>query len=281
MCDQLRNTRRFMLLQRVDGDSGDPEQHRTAALSVVGGIDDNRFLALLHELDYGLNRFVRSANQARSGNWERTTKLNGLEFCFGVVFLASHDLLDVAEAASELRRFQDSGLSPVLAMPNNVETYLYAREKLERLHRLIPIVLIGQEQLRQWYRRGELERHIVYAIHSVILPATYPGLVCVDQADVMSILAAGTTSRVLRIKAPDLAQLSARLATTAFHSRPLSGLLTLLCSPPNLKVSEAGWVSDQVQRSVAFRLPDEAARIAAALADSARDHHTLVVLACE
>ena len=283
MTNDFIELHRYVLEQEFFSDKGgEIETLRTAIVSVIGDEPLDEFERRLAELDYSEysgERFFSICAYSRAGRWN----MNGARkipdsAALGLIFITTQSDLALEELESEAHKYWDAGITPLIAWPGRTPFTVRMKRQLAQYDKECHFVSLKRGCTDQSPRVCDYWEAIVAYIEALLLPGTYPGWVCVDQADVRCVFSDCSSARILCFEADSFPELMRIVPSGLPTNYEMLGILVTLIGTLPFRLAYVHRVIDLVRE----KLPHAGSTVIfAALSDIMRRRYTLYVTICE
>lgn len=267
MSDTPIAVRRAVLEQRFFDAAGNIETHQLVPLSVIGAVQEPALLTVLQSLDYDEHRFTSPRSDA-GGAWIVRLDQTVPSVDFAVIGLAATNAPALAALEAEVTYYWAYGALPLIIWPGRAGVAERIRARLAphaRDWRFIHADVNAETGLAK----------VASVVAAVVVPAHYPGFICVDTLDVRAVLAAGRSVRVVSFAAPTFDLLMDEIEHV--RCEKLCGLFAALHGPTRLRLNQVR----QFMYAVCAVGEGDFTFVGAALADQTREHYALHLTLCE
>jgi hypothetical protein len=255
----------------------------TAVISIIGYEPLIDFKRALAALNYGEGRFS-SPSQSIAGRWVEQTEQSERRvpgMLLGLIFANIDSEAATARTWAEIKRYSVTGNIPMIACCTGKSEQMKFAERIKELsiqhdvsYHFVQLIDVDN---RNTNRFNAVTKGTIYFVEAMLATATYPGLICVDLADVLSAIEGRKNLRAFRITATSFEELISSIkAAIKITSNKLNVIATLF-APFSLELNQ---VADCFS-AVKDQMPDNAIIVSAALVDSGREEFTLYVVICE
>lgn len=268
---------RYALEQDFLNDKRKIETHRTAILSVIGDEPIDEIEKQLTQLNYAEGRFFSLAHPSIAGRWAGKGTRRIPDFAMGLILFTTQSDLALEELESEVQRYWDAGVTPLIVWPKQLRFANLIKRQLATLNGDWHFVRMKNGAGSEPTSPTDIPSMARAYIEALLIPATYPGLVCSDISDVLSVFKPETTAHILRFEAPTFEALMELARIDPPPKDKSSGMLAVLYGPSSLKFKQV----DQWSSILRKQMPKGSTRIVSALADAVREKYTMYVAICE
>lgn len=267
--------KRYLYEQTFVGDDGGLEQYATAVVSIIGNDPLTDFEGQLCKFNYdgcpGINKcFV-------SGMWSRGDSQALPTFHTGLILLSIFSPAAMRELRAEMRRYQESKVFAIIGLPadaGDARSIVSALTEFgEEAHFIQMAPTDGETPVIQTF--GEFAIHYVEATLAAL---TYPGLICVDPGDAITIFSSGKFTRIIRYEAENTNDLLRIGYTTLETVCREVGVISALFAPPSLRLRD---IHDVMNLVKSRRTNDRSTVIFAASSNERRSSFVLYIATCE
>ena len=262
---------RYMLEQVFEVKAGEFETHYTAVITVIGDAPLAALQHALKSLNYEAPRY-QTLQGASSGIWRKRSRHRLPHYGAGLIVFSEQSNLGLYLFAEEVDRYREAGISPLLVRPRTQRFTNAAKKMLARYQSYCPIVYLDESTSADIAEGSDcFIGTVMTAVEAILLPGVYPGMICIDTADIACVHA-NSDLHVLVLPANRINELVATLESvgTAAHS----GALAALYGPHGLKLREIQSVIESARRCV----QEDATFLQSAIADEKRSAYTLYLV---
>ena len=267
--------KRYLYEQTFVGDDGGLEQYVTAVVSIIGNDPLIDFEGQLCKFNYdgcpGINKcFV-------SGMWSRGDAQALPTFHTGLILLSTFSPAAMRQLHAEVRRYQEANVFALIGLPGDAVEARSMMSALadfgEEAHFIqLALAAEGTSVLRTF---GESAIHYV---ESTLTALTYPGLICVDPGDAITIFSSGKFTRIIRYEAANINDLLRIGYTTLETVCREVGVISALFAPPSLRLRD---IHDVMNLVKSRRTNDRSTVIFAASSSERRSSFVWYIATCE
>ena len=273
MKNEFTDVTRYVLEQEFAVAADKFEKHRTAIISIIGDAPLDRFERALKSLDYNSKRF-RTFGSPSVGRWLTRPVRKVPEFVEGLILFSEQSSGALVTFEGEVKRYLDAGITPLIAWPgkrrfaNQIHQLLAPHNtswSFVRLHKFLSAQMDDGT--------NKFVDMAIATMEAMLLPGVYPGLNCLDTADMRTIYL-DTHLRVVSICADRIEDLLSMLEAELDGKGKATSILAALYGPKTLKLSEYSAVMHAVRRFIDV---EETTFLGAAISDARRHQYTLYV----
>ncbi len=283
------DVKRFSLEQDyVVDEEGNVESFLTASASFIGYEVMNDLNCALAALSYSKGRFS-SPSECGAGRWigkPEQSHQRVPEMTLGLIFVNVDSATAAADAWTEIKRYSAARITPMIACLVGESERITFVERIQQLsaEHDVPfhfLQLMGEGK-RDTGNSNVAEssastNRTVHFVEAMLANTSYPGLICVDLADVLDMIDGHKNLKIFRISATSFEKLMSSINVAALVNKTRAKIIATLIAPSSLKLSQ---VNDCVS-ALKTRLPDDPSMVIAALADGERSDFALYVVLCE
>ncbi len=255
----------------------------TAVISVIGYAPLIDFKRALATLNYGEGRFS-SPRPSSAGRWvehREQTEPRVPGMLLGLIVVNIDSVAATIRTWAEIKRYTANGNIPMIACCRGKSEQIEFAERIKRLsvdndasYHFVQLVDVGKGDAN---RSSAITNSTIHFVEAMLASASYPGLICVDLADVLNTIEGRKNLTIFRFSAVSFEELmrsiNMPIKTT---SNKLNAIVTLF-APSALTLKQ---VADCFS-TLKDQMPDDAIMVSAALADAEREEYTLYVVICE
>ena len=285
LSDDATEVSRYVLEQDyvVDGERN-IETFWTAIVSIIGYEPLADFNGAMAAMNYGAGRFS-SLNPSIAGRWVEHAEQHIPGMLLGLIFANIDSIGATVRTWAEIKLYRAAGNIPIVACCGRKPDQIKFAEHIKQLsaeqnvsYHFAQRVDIGKCDANL---SSAITKSTIYFIEAMLASVTYPGLICVDLADVFNALKGRKGMDIFHFSAPSFAQLvdalrvKIQVGTTINLDKP--SVIATLFAPSSLKLNEVA----NCFSTLKGHLPNEALLVLAALADAQRSEYTLYLVVCE
>jgi len=261
---------RYTLEQVFEIDAGKFETHDTAVISIIGEAPLAAFESALTSLNYESSRYCTLQGPS-SGTWLKKSGKLLPGYSTGLIVLSELSGLALALLEEELLRYWQAEIRPLLVHAGKPRFTDAVRRVLARYEMHCAIVQLKETVGANVAMGSERFVHrLMTVIEACLLPGIYPGMICIDSADIVCVHAISDL-HVLALRASQITDLVGMLETTGTAD---SHVLAALYGPRTLKFREIHSLIESGRRLV----HEDATFLQSAIADETRSSYTLYLV---
>ncbi len=258
--------KRYLLEQDFTTDSSKPESYITAIVSVVGDVSLTDFERELSALSFDARRF-KTLGARSGGRWFANTCDSVPEMVEGLILFSEQSSHTLGVVEREVQRYWKAGLTPLVGLPSDS---IFA-EAISRLmtsydNRWTPVQFEKPPSFSAASNSDDFVERALRTIAAILLPGTYPGLVCLDTAD-MGMIYIDSRLSVVTANADQLEPLITMLESELALKGRSERILAVLYAPDSLKLAQCHEVMNAVRRLVQR---EDTTYLVSAIADTKR-----------
>jgi hypothetical protein len=276
--------RRFILAQDyVVNEQRNVETFWTAVISIIGYEPLSDFKSALTALNYGKGRFS-SLSASIAGRWVEQVELTEPRvpgMLLGLIFVNINSVAATVRTWAEIKRYAATGNIPMIACCTGKSEQIEFAERIKRLsadndasYHFVQLVGVGKGDAN---RSSAITNSTIHFVEAMLASASYPGLICVDLADVLNAIESRKNLTIFRLAATSFAELISSISVAIETTANRLNVIATLFAPSSLKLNQ---VADCFS-TLKDQMPDDAIIVSAALADKERENFTLYVVLCE
>ena len=276
MNDDFVRVRRYLLEQKFRSDDGEVEKYATAVVSIIGNGPLNEFEGRLAKLSYEYSPWCACPHIA--SNWVGNATAVLPEYYMGLISVATLSPASLVHLKEEMQRYKQAGVFAIIGLPPDANFASLMKRTLEDFGEDAHFVQLATDSDVKMPRIRSFSEVAIDYIQAILVASTYPGLVCVDQADAVTTYSHGKSAVITRYEASSCDEIlrmgHARLSSNVRHV----GVMASLFAPPSLRLKDIYDVMDLVRERFSN---DRNTAIFAAVGDEKRDRFVLYVTVSE
>lgn len=281
MENSAMNVKRYALEQDyVVDEQRNVETFWTAVISVIGYQPLTDFKSALAALNYGEGRFS-SLSSSIVGRWVEQAGQQVPGMLLGLIFVNVDSAAATVRTWAEIKRYSATGNIPMIACCAGKSEQIKFAERIKQLSAQHDISyhlvqLIGADN-SDTNLTNTITKSTLYFVEAILATATYPGLICVDLADVLNAIEDRKNLNIFRISASSFEELISSIKVQIEISSNKLAVIATLFAPSSLKLYQIADCFSALKE----QMPDDAIIVSAALADAKREEYMLYVVLCE
>ncbi len=275
MTHDLVDLKRFVLEQDFLNERGKIEKHRTAVVSIIGDEPTDELHSQLAKLNYAEGRFSTLTHSGFAGRWVSKSTKELPDFALGLIIVTTRSEAALERLESEANQYWNAAMMPFIAWPGSIRFANLIKRQLAEHDQEWHIVRLNNGNAEPSAK--DMPSAAIVYIESLLVAGTYPGIACVDSADVLSVFSDRTSAQILRFDAPTFEGLMEIVHIEEYRKSESPSVLATLYGPSTLKIKQVHQSSLKLNEQTS----KDSARIMAALADATRDRYTMYVAICE
>ena len=273
---ETARVRRYLLKQKFWGDNNEIEEYAKAVVSIIGNEPLDEFEDCLAKLSYEYSPWCACPHIASNWVGKATSVLP--EYYMGVISVATLSPDSLVALKEEMQRYKQAGVFAIIGLPTDANFASLMKRTLEDFGEDAHFVQMATDSdMNMQSLRGFPEVVIDY-VEAILAASTYPGLVCVDQADAVTTYSQGKSTVITRYEASSFDEIlrigHARLSSNVRHV----GVMASLFAPTSLGLKDVYEAMDLVRERLSN---DRNTVIFAAVCDEKRDRFVLYVAVSE
>ena len=276
MNDDIVKVRRYLLKQKFRSDDGEVEKYATAVVSIIGNEPLDEFEGRLAKISYEYPPGCACPHIA--SNWVGNATSVLPEYYTGVISVATLSPASLVALKEEMQRYKQASVFAIIGLPPDVNFASLMKRTLEDFGEDAHFVQLATDSDVKMPRIRSFSEVAIDYIQAILVASTYPGLVCVDQADAVTTYSHGKSTVITRYEASSFDEIlriaHARLSSNVRHV----GVMASLFAPPSLRLKDIYDVMDLVRERLSN---DRNTAIFAAVGDERRDRFVLYVTVSE
>ena len=276
MNDDVVRVRRYLLEQKFCRNDDEVEEYATAVVSIIGNAPLDEFDLRLAKLSYDYSPGSWHCHIA--GNWFSNATSVLPEYYMGVISVATLSPASLVALKEEMQRYKQASVFAIIGLPPDVNFASLMKRTLEDFGEDAHFVQLATDSDVKMPRIRSFSEVVIDYIQAILVASTYPGLVCVDQADAVTTYSHGKSAVITRYEASSCDEIlrmgHARLSSNVRHV----GVMASLFAPPSLRLKDVYDVMDLVRERLSN---DRNTVVFAAVGDKKRDRFVLYVTVSE
>lgn len=286
--DNNRAVRFTFEQDHVIDELGNIETFCTAVISFIGYQLLAECRQALAALNYGERRFS-SPNGNIAGRWiEQTERFcrKAPEMVLGLILVNASSAAAARSVWTEIKRYSAAGSTPMVACLAGESERIILTERIAHLSAKsdLPyhfVASIGERKSHSDKRNGcstgGNTASTIHLIEALLASTTFPGLICVDLADVLTTIEGHKNLNIFRTSATSFETLMSLISKMTSLISNKSGVISTLFAPLSLKLSQL----EVCFTTLKAQLPDDTVMVVAAVADREREEFTLYLVFSE
>lgn len=277
MNDEFVDLTRYVLEQEFAVAADEFEVHQTAVISIIGNASVADFERALKSLDYNSQRFRMSFTPS-VGRWLTRPGKKLPQSVEGLILFSERSDGALTTFEEEIRRYWDSGITPLIAWPGK-------RRFADQIRNLL--APYGADwsfvKLRKMLGIGsdvggdKFVDKAIATIEAILLPGVYPSIPCLDAAD-MRCVYVDAHLNVVSICTDRIEVLLKMLETEFDEKTKPDRILAVLYGPKELKLRGLHDLMNTVRQCFDT---EDATCLGVAIMDARRRDYTLYVVTNE
>ncbi len=247
MTTTLISLKRYVLEQDFYDDAGGVESCETAILTVIGAHQGRWLTERLQFWAYDSERFNHTSRPDAGGRWITSGRTKIAGYGVGLIWVTTQTPAALAALEAELLCYHAANTKPILIVQPPDEAFA------EKITAILAACGVEARFISTHAEPANDVAAVTSIIEATLIPFTYPGIICLDLADVHTVFEPICVANVRIVKAQTGASLARQLGGMPRFEPAPSSIFVAIYGPPGLTLA----IVNRCMTEIRARVPED------------------------